>query len=31
MRIAIAGNRRVQTINMEGRVAGGRFTLDYRE
>lgn len=31
MRIAIAGNRRVQNINMEGRAAGGRFTLDYRE
>lgn len=31
MRLVIGGNRRVQSINMDGRVAGGRFTLDYRE
>ncbi len=31
MRISIRGDRRVQSINMDGRVAGGRFTLDYRE
>lgn len=31
MNIAIRGDRRVQSINMNGRVAGGRFTLEYRE
>jgi hypothetical protein len=31
MNIAIRSDRRVQNINMNGRVAGGRFTVDYRE
>lgn len=31
LRIVIASSRRVQTIDMDGRVAGGSFTLGYRE
>jgi hypothetical protein len=31
MRIAITGNRRVRAIDMDGRVAGGRFNLSWQD